>query len=59
VLISKDASDNCCYFIIQRIGSAEIVELARFDSFEKAEAAAKQSLERLLRERPPKHDVAC
>ena len=59
VLISKDTKDNCCYFVIQRIGSAEVVELARFDSFEKAEEAANQSLERLLREHPPNQDVAC
>jgi hypothetical protein len=45
IVISK-REENCCYYVIQRLGSAEIIEMARFDHPEDAEAAAEAALER-------------
>lgn len=45
IVISK-REVNCCYYLIQRVGSAEIIEMERFDNPEDAEAAAKAALER-------------
>ena len=45
VLISKTGEVSYCY-IVQRVGSAEIIEMARFESFGEAETAAKESLQR-------------
>jgi len=38
--------DENCHYIVQRIGSAEIIELAKFDDFASAEAEAKLALDR-------------
>jgi hypothetical protein len=45
VLISK-TGDACCYYTVQRLGSAEVIEVARFESFSEAEQAAKDALQR-------------
>jgi hypothetical protein len=45
IVISKREED-CCYYVIQRVGSAEIIEMQRFNTPEEAETAAKGALER-------------
>ena len=49
IVVSK-REDHCCYYIIQRIGSAEIMEMQRFDTPENAEAGAKAALARWNRQ---------
>jgi hypothetical protein len=49
IVISK-REENCCYYVLQRVGSAEILDMQRFDTPEEAEAAAKRALERWNRE---------
>jgi hypothetical protein len=49
IVISKREED-CCYYVIQRVGSAEILEMQRFNTSEEAEAAAKDALERWNRD---------
>lgn len=45
VIISK-REEHCCYYVIQRAGSAEIIEMQRFDDADEAEAAANAALKR-------------
>jgi IS30 family transposase len=45
VVISK-REEHCCYFVIQRAGSAEMIEMQRFDDPDEAEAAANAALRR-------------
>ena len=45
VLISKTDTISC-YYALQRVGSAEVVELGRFETFEEAKSAAQEALER-------------
>lgn len=45
VLISKTETPSC-YYTIQRVGSAEIIELGSFADVEKAKSAAQEALER-------------
>ena len=45
IVISK-REENCCYYVVQRVGSAEIIEMQRFDTPQDAEAAAQAALER-------------
>ena len=52
ILIDRKSAP-CCYYIIQRVGSAEIFDLERFDSFAKAEEAAKERLEELHAKEAP------
>ena len=44
VLIGKD-NHPCCHYILQRVGSAEIIDMQQFDTFAEAEQAAKQALQ--------------
>jgi hypothetical protein len=44
IVISK-REENCCYYVLQRVGSAEILDMQRFNTPEEAEAAAKRALE--------------
>jgi hypothetical protein len=44
VLISR--TDELCYhYVVQRIGSAEIIDMQKFGSFAEAERAAKEALQ--------------
>jgi hypothetical protein len=45
IVVSK-REENCCYYVLQRVGSAEIIDMQRFDSAENAEAAAYAALKR-------------
>jgi IS30 family transposase len=45
-IVISTREENCCYYVIQRVRSAEIIEMARVDNREDAEAAAKAALER-------------
>ena len=45
VLISNPDQVSYCY-IVQRVASAEIIELALFESFGEAKTAAKEALQR-------------
>jgi hypothetical protein len=45
VLISK-TGEVSCHYVVQRVGSAEIIETARFDTFSEAELVAKDALQR-------------
>ena len=49
IVISK-REENCCYYVLQRVGSAEILDMQRFNTPEQAEAGAKRALERWDRE---------
>jgi hypothetical protein len=44
VLISKNTALSF-HYIVQRIGSAEIIDMQAFNSFDEAERAAKESLQ--------------
>jgi hypothetical protein len=44
VLISR-TDDVCYHYIVQRIGSAEIIDMQKFGSFAEAEQAAKEALQ--------------
>jgi len=44
VLISK-TGEVSCHYVVQRVGSAEIIETARFHTFSEAELAAKDALQ--------------
>ena len=43
VIISK-REENCCYYVLQRVGSAEIIDMQRFETAEDAEAAGYAAL---------------
>ena len=45
-IISSKTDDRCCYYVLQRAGSAEIIEMERFDTPHAARAAATSALER-------------
>ena len=45
-IVISQREENCCYYVIQRLGSAEIIEMQRFDTPEEAEAAAQAALTR-------------
>jgi len=45
IIVSK-REKNLCYYVIQRVGSAEIIDMQRFDTPENAEAAAYAKLKR-------------
>ena len=45
IVVSK-REENLCYYVLQRVGSAEIIDMQRFDSPENAEAAAYAALKR-------------
>lgn len=49
IVISK-REENCCYYVLQRVGSAEILDMQRFNTPEEAEAGAKRALEQWNRE---------
>ena len=49
IVISK-REEHCCYYVIQRAGSTEIVDVQRFDDPNDAEAAASAALQRLNQE---------
>jgi hypothetical protein len=38
IVVSK-REEKCCYFVLQRVGCAEILDMQRFDTAENAEAA--------------------
>ena len=43
VVVSK-REENCCYYVLQRVGSAEIIDMQRYDTPENAESAAYAAL---------------
>jgi len=43
IVVSK-REKNLCYFVLQRFGSAEILEMQRFENPEDAETAARDAL---------------
>ena len=43
VVVSK-REENCCYYVLQRVGSAEIIDMQRFETAEEAEAAGYAAL---------------
>src|SRR5947199_9456066 len=58
VLIGKTGDVSYCY-IVQRVGSAEIIEMGRHESFGEAETAAKEALQRwhLRNQEFPHHEA--
>lgn len=50
IVISK-REENCCYYVIQRVGSAEILEMQRFSNSDDAEAFAQIALRRWNQEK--------
>ena len=44
IVLSK-GNRPCCHYMIQRVGSAEIIDMQQFDAFEEAERAAKEALQ--------------
>lgn len=50
IVVSK-REENCCYYVLQRVGSAEILDMQRFKTPEEAEAAAKRALQGWNRDR--------
>ncbi|HWC19639.1 MAG TPA: hypothetical protein VG498_21680 [Terriglobales bacterium] len=44
IVVSK--TGDCCYYVLQRVGSAEIIDMDRFDTPDDARTAAKHALER-------------
>lgn len=51
IVVSKRET-NCCYYVLQRIGSPEILDMQRFVTTEKAEAHARRALEHWNRKEP-------
>lgn len=49
IVVSK-REENLCYYVIQRVGSAEIIEMQPFQNAEDAEAAAEHALKRWNRQ---------
>ena len=49
IVISK-REEHCCYYVIQRAGSTEIIDVQRFDDPIDAEAAANAALIRFNQE---------
>ena len=45
-IVSSKREENLCYYVIQRAGSAEILEMQPFQNAEDAEAAAEAALKR-------------
>lgn len=45
-IVVSQRETNCCYYVLQRIGSAEILDMQRFDTPDAAEAAAYSALKR-------------
>jgi hypothetical protein len=45
-IVTSKREENCCYYVLQRVGSAEILDMQRFNTPDEAEAAAKRALER-------------
>lgn len=45
IVVSK-REEHLCYYVIQQVGSAEIIEMQPFDNPENAEAAAERALQR-------------
>jgi hypothetical protein len=45
-VLSSKGEENSFHYIVQRAGSAEILELAKYDDFEQAKAAAERALDR-------------
>ena len=45
IVVSK-REESCCYYVVQRIGFPEIIDMQRSDTVERAEVAAKAALER-------------
>ncbi len=43
-IVVSQRETNCCYYVLQRIGSAEILDMQRYDTPEAAEAAAYSAL---------------
>jgi len=43
-IVTSKREQNCCYYVIQRVGSADIVDMQRFNTPEDAEAAAFSAL---------------
>jgi hypothetical protein len=46
IIASKKKDGRSCHYVVQRIGSAEIIELAKFDDFASAESEARNALDR-------------
>jgi hypothetical protein len=46
IIASKKKDGRSCHYVVQRIGSPEIIELAKFDDFASAEAEARNALDR-------------
>ena len=46
VVVSNKKDEKCCHYVIQRLGSAEILELGKSDDFAAAKAEAERALER-------------
>ena len=49
VLQGNNTSDSFWYYVLQRIGSSEILDLAKFDTHEQAVEAARGALEKVSR----------
>jgi len=45
IVVSK-REENCCYYVVQRMGSTEIIDMQRFETAGDAEAAAYAALKR-------------
>jgi hypothetical protein len=54
-IVISNREEHCCYYVIQRTGSAEILELQRYENRNDAEAAAHAALKRWNRECGSRH----
>jgi hypothetical protein len=45
-IVISTREEHCCYYVIQRAGSAEIIEVQRFENADEAKAAANSALKR-------------
>ena len=57
-IVISNREEHCCYYVIQRTGSAEILELQRFETRDEAEAAAIAALKRWNRECGLRHSAS-
>ena len=57
-IVCSKREENCCYYVIQRLGSAEILDMQRFATPEEAEAGAKMALSRWSKEDFLRHSAS-